>query len=416
VPDNLCIAVVSPSLDHQHGTERCIAQQVQRLAREHGFEIHLYCQRVENLEGVEVWGPPTPSAAPGRIFWHKVSDIPGPHLLKFLWWMIANRFHRWLDTRSSRLRFDLVYSPGINCDDAEAIVVHAVFHELVSLSFEDTPSNHFFLYVWPRTIHRQLYYRLLMRLERRIYTREKLLLAAVSVRTAQDLKRHFGRGDVRVIPNGVDLAVFNPTAREARRFQVRLRFAYRDDEFVALLIGNDWNNKGLHTLLNAAAVCVDLPLKLMIVGRDNQGSFRGIVERLGLSSRVRFEDPSADVYASPSLHDSFALPVGEAMACGLAVVTSAEAGISAFLQDGVDSFVLQNPRDHGLLASLLRKLCEDPNLRQSIGEKAARTAHRFRSEENVSETKKFLEAAIRTKTKYPYRDLGASGSWFARKR
>jgi glycosyltransferase involved in cell wall biosynthesis len=322
--------------------------------------------------------------------------------------MIANRFHRWLDTRSSRLRFDLVYSPGINCDDAEAIVVHAVFHELVSLSFEETCSKHFFLFAWPRAIHRQLYYWLVMSLESWIYTRRNLVLAAVSVRTAQDLKRHFGREDVRVIANGVDLVVFNPVARQARRFEVRQRFAYRDDDFVVLLIGNDWNNKGLRTLLQAAAGCEDLPLKLLIVGQDNRGAFRGIAERLGLISRVRFEDPSvdvmqfyavADVYASPSRHDSFALPVGEAMACGLAVVTSAEAGISTFLQDGVDSFVLQNPKDHGLLASLLRKLCEDPNLRQTIGENAARTAHRFSWEENVAETKKFLEAAIRTKTK-----------------
>ena len=142
----LCIAVVSPFLDKRHGTERCVVEQVERLAREHGYEVHLYCQRVEDIEGLEEYGKdnasPGPSeaarrATPGRILWHKVSDVPGPHLVKYLWWWLANQFRRPRDLRSRGLRYDLVYSPGINCWDADAIIINIVFHEFYRLVREE---------------------------------------------------------------------------------------------------------------------------------------------------------------------------------------------------------------------------------------------------------------------------------------
>jgi glycosyltransferase involved in cell wall biosynthesis len=103
---------------------------------------------------------------------------------------------------------------------------------------------------------------------------------------------------------------------------------------------------------------------------------------------------AADLYVSPSLHDSFALPVAEAMACALPVVTSAEAGISELLHDGVDSFVLRNPRDASELARLLRRLYEDSALRRTLGENAARMAQGLTWEKNAALTRDFLEAAM----------------------
>ena len=403
MPGKPCIAVVSPFLSRRHGTERCTVEQVERLARDYGYEVHLFCQRLEDLETAEPWPSSAPPPAPGHIFWHRVSAIPGPHLLQFLWWMAANRFRRWRDARSGRLRFDVVYSPGINCLDAHAVTVHVVFHELVPEGEKGIFKMGFPLRVWLRRIHRLLYYRLVMNLENRVYKKPHLAIAAVSRKTASEIERHFGRKDVRVIHNGVDPAVFNPKARLSRRAEARQRFAFGENEFVVLLIGNDWNSKGLPALLQAAAACAALPLQLLVVGEDDRAAFRETLERLALASRVRFEAPAADVmqfyaaadvYASPSLHDSFALPVAEAMACALPVVTSAQAGISALLHDGVDSFILRNPRDAGELARLLRRLYEDSGLRQTLGENAARTAQGLTWEKNAALTRDFLEAAM----------------------
>ena len=56
-PAKTRIAVVSPFLDKQHGTERCVVEQVERLARD--YEVHVYSNRVEDIDL-------------SRIVWHRV--------------------------------------------------------------------------------------------------------------------------------------------------------------------------------------------------------------------------------------------------------------------------------------------------------------------------------------------------------
>ena len=66
--------------------------------------------------------------------WHKISRIPGPHLVNFLWWLAANHFWRWWDARVRGLRPDLVYTAGTNCWDSKLISVHIVFAEFVRMA------------------------------------------------------------------------------------------------------------------------------------------------------------------------------------------------------------------------------------------------------------------------------------------
>ncbi len=411
----LCVAVVSPFLDKRHGTERCVLEQVKRLAGEHGYQIHLYCQRVEDIARLGTFGSEAKSigqgtepsgsagvAPSGRILWHRVSDIPGPHLMKYLWWFFANRLRRWRDQRFGLLRHDLVYSPGINCLDADVIVVHIVFHEFHRLVRDELRLANVPLRIWPRALHRRLYYRLIMALEKRIYSNPRVALAAVSGLTAGELLRFFGRSDVQVIPNAIDLHTFNPEIRLTRRAEARRHLQYNEEDFVLLLIGNDWKKKGLGALLEAVARCKDLPFRVLVVGRDERVPYDETIQRVGLEGRVQFADPSADVvrfyaaadaYAGPSLLDDFGLPPAEAMACGLPVITSAKSGVSEMVADGRDGFVLRDPKDAAELARILRVVYEHPELRRKVGETAAVTAQQFRWERNVQQTKELLERA-----------------------
>ena len=407
---NPCIAVVSPFLDKRHGTERYMAEQVERLARLHGYEVHLYCQRVEDIEGLEEFrrgqGPSDGRGdSPGRIVWHRVSAIPGPHLLKYVWWLLANQYRRRRDQRRG-FRYDLVYSPGINCWDADVIIIHIVFHQLQRLLGEELRLWGIPLLSWPRVIHRKLYYRLIMALEKQIYPSPRVTLAAVSQLTAREVQRHFGRPDVHVISNGVDTGTFNPEIRQRRRAESRRWLGFVDADFVLLLVGNDWKTKGLVCLLAAVAACPELPFKVLVVGRDDRGLYRPTLVRLRLSERVQFANPSpdvmqfyaaADVYVGPSLHDSFALPPQEAMACGLPVIVSERAGVSELIHDGADGFILRDPRDSATLAGLLRRLFTDPDLCSRLGETAARTARRYSWERNAEQGRMLLEEALSNK-------------------
>jgi glycosyltransferase involved in cell wall biosynthesis len=398
----LRIAVVSPFLDRQHGTERCIVEQVEHFLREPGCEIHIYSQSIRDLETVRLKGFPAPPPSPGKAVWHRIPALPGPHLLNFLWWYFANQALRWYQQKFRALRFDLVFSPGINCKDANAIVVHIVFHEFFRLVHRDLRLRDAPLSSWPILLHRILYYRLIMALENRIYRNPRIRLAAVSQLTARELTAHFGRRDVTVIPNAVDLARFSLPERLRRREQSRKILQIPETDFVLLLVGNDWKKKGLEPLLSAMAAIQHLPLRLLVVGRDDPAPFLQQIQHLHLDGRVHFLKPTsdimhfyaaADVYTGPSLHDSFALPPIEAMACGLPVITSVTNGGSQIITEGHDGFVLSEAHDSLALSRLICCLYEQPDLRRSIGENAARTAQSYSWGRNASETWNFLCSA-----------------------
>ena len=397
------LAVVSPFLDRQHGTELCIIEQIERLARKDHWRIELYSQKVSQLSGVRPACAVSPNE-PDAIRWHQVSDIPGPHLLKYLWWFLANYWQRWWDRRSGRVRPDLVYSPGINCPDADVIVVHIVFHEFYERVRSELALHRLPLQMWPRVIHRKLYYKLATFLERRIYRDPHVRLVAVSSLVAAQLKSYFQREDVNVIRNAVDTLRFSPEVRIARRNASRQSLSYAKDDFVLLLIGNDWKKKGLDTLLKAIALLSDLPLRLLVVGSDDPSFYRPLLDRLGLQERIRFEKPSSDVllfyaaadlYIGPSLEDAFNLPILEAMACGLPVIASAYTGASEIIRDGETGFILRDPQDHLELASLIRRIQAEDALRLSMGAAASHyLMTNYSWDENAEKTRQLLESIL----------------------
>jgi glycosyltransferase involved in cell wall biosynthesis len=395
----LRIAVISPFLDRRHGTERCIIEQLERFAARPGVEIHLYAQRVEDLTDVVRYSG---SSSPGRILWHKVSAIRGPHLVGYVWWFLANHVRRWWDTRIRGFEFDLLYSPGINSLDADAISVHIVFHEFffqvrAHLNFRDSP-----VASWPRLFHRRLYYRFIMALERMVYGRRTTSLTAISQLVSTQLGTYFHRTDAVMIRHGVDTTRFSAALRLARRAAIRERFQISPGHFAILLIGNDWKKKGLVALLNALVECRELPLILLVVGTDDQDAYEAFIRTSGISGRVHFLNPcgdvlqfyaAADAYVGPSLEDAYALPILEAMACGLPVLASSRAGVSEIISDRKDGFILRDPQNSGQIAQLLRELYSNPGLCQRVGEQACLTAQRQTWDLNAEKTWEFLESA-----------------------
>jgi glycosyltransferase involved in cell wall biosynthesis len=381
------VAVISPFLDKQHGTERCVAEQVERLA--HDYEVHVYSNRLDDLD-------------PNNIVWHRVPTLPGPHLVAYCWWFVANHLWRWWDRRCRGLWFDLTYTPGINCLDADVISVHIVFSELYQQVKDGLRLLQNPISSWARLIHRRLYYQLIILLEHLIYRGDRSLLSAISGKTAEDLKR-YGRCQVRVIYYGVDPERFNPQNRQRLREQSRRLLGLSGSTFCLLLVGNGWKNKGLFSLLDALATVGPSNLRLLIVGRDDPTPYRAASRRNGAQqcmiflaprSDVEFYYAAADAYVSPSLEDAFGLPPLEAMACGLPVIVSSRAGVSEVLTNGVDGLVLNDPKDVASLAKLVSLLHNNPVLRRTLGDNAARTARQYTWEHNAAQLSAIFEQAI----------------------
>jgi glycosyltransferase involved in cell wall biosynthesis len=240
-------------------------------------------------------------------------------------------------------------------------------------------------------------------LERRIYPNPKVTLAAVSQRTAALLSKYFHRQDVTVIPNGVDTAHFSPSARLAWREPARARRQFRQEDFVLLLIGNDLNNKGLPAVLEAISIQREIPARLIIVGDDPTSAPRELAQRLRVFDRCFWEPATADIldayaaadlYVSPSREDSFGMPVAEAMACGLPVITSVLAGISSLLHDGVDSLILRDPHDAKTLATMIGALYQKAEWRSHMGQAAARASLEWTWDRNAAAVIQLLQKIV----------------------
>lgn len=388
------LAVVSPFLDKSHGTERIAVEWIAQIAGD--FEVHIYSQAVDDLDL-------------STVTWHRIPKLPGLHIVNFLWWFSANHLWRAWDRRLKNLDYDLVYCPGVNCLDADAVSVHIVFAEFLrrvrpELAFARNP-----LRAWPLLLHRRLYYRLVIALEKRVFQRPETQLILTSRRSAGELARFYGRRErLSLIETGLDHKAFNPELRVASRAGARRTIGLQDGTFTLLLIGNDWRKKGLATLLDALTQLVDLPVRLVVVSNEAAAVSQAVGQYAGLRDLVHILPPrkdvefyyaTADAYVGPSLEDTFALPAAEAMACGLPVIISARAGASDIVHDGVDALVLNDPKDAGALASMIRRLYADETFRKHLGEEAAKTAREYTWERNGRELTAILDEVLVRKRK-----------------
>ncbi|MFZ1205411.1 MAG: glycosyltransferase family 4 protein [Candidatus Acidiferrales bacterium] len=388
------LAVVSPFLDKSHGTERIAVEWIAQIAGE--FDVHIYSQHVEDLDL-------------SSVTWHRIPKLRGPHIVNFLWWFSANHLWRAWDRRAKNLDYDLVYSPGVNCFDADAVSVHIVFAEFLrrvrpELAFSRNPVK-----AWPLLLHRKLYYRLVVAMEKRVFQRTETELILTSRRSAEELARFYGRRErLPLIETGLDHKTFNPEWRVASRAAARRGIGLADETFTLLLIGNDWRKKGLAALLDALMPLADLPIHLVVVSNEAAAVSQAVAPYRALRERVHILPPrkdvefyyaAADAYVGPSLEDTFALPAAEAMACGLPVIISARAGASDIVHDGIDALVLNDPKNVAALATMIQRLYTDRPFSERLGEEAAKTARQYTWERNGRELMAIFEEVLLRKRK-----------------
>lgn len=201
------LSVVSPFVDKRHGTERRVAEWISRLADD--FDIHVYSQRVDDIDR-------------STITWHRIPKLPGPHLLNYIWWFAANHAWRAWNRRFRGIRADLLFSPGINCLDADVLSVHVVFAEYLRRFADELKLSRHSIGLWPQLVHRKLYYRVIALLEGRVYRNQDTVLFLIAQKTGSELERHFGRlKPCPVIYLGLDHEIFNPQRRTFLRGKAR---------------------------------------------------------------------------------------------------------------------------------------------------------------------------------------------------
>jgi glycosyltransferase involved in cell wall biosynthesis len=172
---------------------------------------------------------------------------------------------------------------------------------------------------------------------------------------------------VVVVPYGADTTTFRPVRRQDDGSRLRVLF-----------VGQLTQRKGIGYLLRAVELLDPARFELTLVG-PVIGSGRGLRphERLFrhrgtiLPQQMPSVYADADVLVLPSLVEGSAVAVLEAMASGLPVIVTANAGADA-VRDGIEGFVVPI-RDAGTIAARLTQLAADAELRTRMG-RAARDA------------------------------------------
>ena len=380
----LCIAVLNRQFSVMGGgAERYSMALVENLAEQH--DIHVFAQHIDHH-----W--------PG-VAYHRISQpVRRPRWLNQLWYATAT----WWATRKG---FDVVHSHE-NTWHGHVQTMHVppvkynLFHGKCGVAFgmrwlKVLTSPRLLVYLWFERLRLSI-----SSLRSIVVTSGNLLSQTIEAYPAC----HSG---IQVIPPGVD-RVLGPADAEQKSL-ARQRLGLPLNGRCVLMVGNDYRKKGLPTLFDAMR---QLPMNcyLAVVGNPRQiPQFRALIKEPELKDRVFFlgsqkemDDvySAADCLAHPTLEDTFAMVVLEAMAHGLPVVVSDEkyCGISGLLVHEVDALLLDDPIMSDKLANSIKRLLEDSLLRERLVKNGMTFANNHRWKD-VSDSYNKIYNAIANQTR-----------------
>ncbi len=173
-----------------------------------------------------------------------------------------------------------------------------------------------------------------------------------------------------VIPNGIEPDWFEMPEGN----KIRASLGFGDEDVVILFAGNEFDRKGLETVIEALTQ-VPSHCRLLVLGDDDPSFYKRKARHLNVSERVTFigslPNPRsafavADILALPSIYEPFGMVIPEAMAAGIPVIASKMCGAVEGLEHGVHGLFLDDPLSADELAKYIRVLMDNDSLAQSI--------------------------------------------------
>jgi glycosyltransferase involved in cell wall biosynthesis len=231
-------------------------------------------------------------------------------------------------------------------------------------------------------------FRAFLRLRNAVLKRADALVAITAEGERELFEAGVAAWRVRRMPNGVDIRRFGP-ASDVERSALRRCLQLPATGPVAIYTGRLVSYKGLPLLLTAwrSVVAQDPSAVLLIVGEGGldihncEQELRQRVHKEGLERNVVFTGSvpdverylrASDVFAYPTENDAFPSSLVEAMACGLAVVTTPVGAIPEILADGVNGILVEQG-DPATFRDALTRVLRDPVLARRLGEAARNT-------------------------------------------
>jgi len=341
------VALVAHRVDAADGTGGYAFEIASRIAREH--KVTVYAVSVgpglpPEVEVVRVPAPRRPAYATILAFPYAFEAV--------------------------RRRHDLVHAQGWVTGSADVVTAHIVlkaWREAARRARVRTP--------WGE----RLFGPFVQQQEARLLGGAAAEVIAPSRRAAADLARCYGRTKgVTVIPHGFDRAVPG-----ASRADVRRRLGLPSNAFVALYVGDP--RKGLRAAVQALDLAEHVHLLVLSRSSSAAGALQSRVHWAPHDFTLAEAHAASDVLLHPSIYDTFGLVVAEAMAHGLPVIVSREAGVSELIEHGKSGWLLERT-DPQAAGAALRLLAAEPVLRSQLASGGRAVAAHRRWDDAARET------------------------------
>jgi 1,2-diacylglycerol 3-alpha-glucosyltransferase len=195
---------------------------------------------------------------------------------------------------------------------------------------------------------------------------------------------------IEIIPNGVDLQLFQAGCEDCRP-----EFGFQPDDILLVYSGRLGPEKSLDFLIRAfagTAEAIENVHLLIVGGGPEEEALRQMAAGTTAANRIHFtgmlpydELPRylsmGDIFVTASVTEVHPLSVIEAMAAGLPVLGIQSVGVGDTVEDGMTGFL--SSQDLAAFAALLTRLCMDGDIRRKMGAAARKASRKYAIEQTT---------------------------------
>jgi UDP-glucose:(heptosyl)LPS alpha-1,3-glucosyltransferase len=202
---------------------------------------------------------------------------------------------------------------------------------------------------------------------------------------------------IDVIPYAIDLE----RLANGHRDHARAALGFDDSALLLLFVGHGFERKGLREIIKALPA-LDPASHLIVVGSGDHRRYARTAANLGVLTRVHFvgrtQTPeqfyaAADLLVLPTRYEPWGLPIIEAMAAGIPVITTAIAGAAAVVEHAGAGVVLTEASSEAV-KNAIASLLHNPQLRHAMGARGRAAAQQFSADERAKRVLEAYERAL----------------------
>jgi glycosyltransferase involved in cell wall biosynthesis len=192
------------------------------------------------------------------------------------------------------------------------------------------------------------------------------------------------KGKLAIVPNGIDLSLFDVTEEQAR--QKRVELGIDENTRIILYAGRLVKEKGADVLIQAACLLQMTDWLLIIAGDGPEmTNLKTLCSSTGMEDRLRFlgtrlDIPQlmavSDLVVLPSRWEGLPLTLLEAMAAGKPVVACRVGGAPEVIRDGVEGFLVP-PENPEAMKVAIEKVFQEPGKAMLLGGAGKQRANQY---------------------------------------